>query len=77
MTNGFQSFHLTSKTEKSDNNPPDYQIMNGTSTIKVQLTVHTLKLPHCIKQNGQEKSSVTAFEKRLETYQCCQNPIFK
>ena len=51
--------------------------MNGTRTIKVQLTVYTLKFPHCIKQNGQEKSSVTAFEKRLETYQCCQNPIFK
>ena len=34
-----------------------------------QLTVHTLKLAHCIKQNGQEKSSVTAFEERQDTYQ--------
>jgi len=30
----------------------------------VQITAYTLKLAHCIKQNGQEKSSVTTFGKR-------------
>lgn len=47
--------------------------MNGISITIVQLTAYTLKLAHCIMQNGQEKFSVTAFEKRQEMYQYCQN----
>jgi hypothetical protein len=38
-----------------------------------QLTAYTLKLAHCIKQNGQEKSSVTTLGKRQEMYQYYQN----
>lgn len=73
MTNSFQSFLLTSNKEKRDNNLPNYWIMNGISITIVQLTAYTLKLAHCIMQNEQEKFSVTAFEKRQEMYQYCQN----
>lgn len=44
--------------------------MKQANTI-VQTTAYTLELAHCIKQNGQEKSSVTTFGRRQEMYQKC------
>lgn len=69
----FQSY-LNSNREKGVTTFLIVKLWKNQHNYSTQLTDYTLKLAHCIKQNGQEKSSVTALGKRQEMYQYCQNP---
>lgn len=66
MKNSFWSFLLVSNKEKRDKTTTSQiiKLWMKKAITEVQITAYTLKLAHCIKQNGQEKSSVTTFGKK-------------